>query len=244
MEVHHHAHAHGKKNWKTYFWEFAMLFLAVFCGFLAEYQLEHKIENDREKEYIHSMLEDLQTDTLNLSLSIDNFTRQEKSFDTVFLLYSQLAKGYNHSLRTNLDGIIGYKDFFPTDKTMQQLKNSGGMRLIRSKKAADGITTYDFRLKEYDKSLIVLDEMFSKMFDIGFTILDIENLENDKRSMTPQQLEAGSKNYLLKSDPATLGNYYNRIKVYRQLRQIVIRRMVVLKKYATELIVLLNSEYD
>ena len=33
MEVHHHAHHEGKKNWKTYFWEFLMLFLAVFCGF-------------------------------------------------------------------------------------------------------------------------------------------------------------------------------------------------------------------
>ena len=45
MEVHHHTHPdshrdHGKKNWKTYFWEFLMLFLAVFCSFLAEYQLE------------------------------------------------------------------------------------------------------------------------------------------------------------------------------------------------------------
>jgi len=40
MEVHHHAHdpalPHHKKNWKSYFWEFLMLFLAVFCGFLAE----------------------------------------------------------------------------------------------------------------------------------------------------------------------------------------------------------------
>jgi hypothetical protein len=39
MEVHHHAHnpaePHHKKNWKAYFWEFLMLFLAVFCGFLA-----------------------------------------------------------------------------------------------------------------------------------------------------------------------------------------------------------------
>ena len=40
MEVHHHAHhGHEKKTWKNYFWEFLMLFLAVFCGFLAEYQL-------------------------------------------------------------------------------------------------------------------------------------------------------------------------------------------------------------
>ena len=34
MEVHHHAHhQHEKKTWKSYFWEFFMLFLAVFCGF-------------------------------------------------------------------------------------------------------------------------------------------------------------------------------------------------------------------
>ena len=46
MEVHHHTHdpfaTHHKKNFLSYFWEFLMLFLAVFCGFLAEYQLEHK----------------------------------------------------------------------------------------------------------------------------------------------------------------------------------------------------------
>ena len=58
MEVHHHTHAgHGKKTWKDYFWEFLMLFLAVFCGFLAEYQLEHVVEHQREKEYIHSFIE-------------------------------------------------------------------------------------------------------------------------------------------------------------------------------------------
>ena len=33
MEVHHHAHhSHGKKTWKNYFWEFFMLFMAVFFG--------------------------------------------------------------------------------------------------------------------------------------------------------------------------------------------------------------------
>jgi hypothetical protein len=33
MEVHHHTHhEHGKRNWKSYFWEFLMLFLAVSGG--------------------------------------------------------------------------------------------------------------------------------------------------------------------------------------------------------------------
>jgi hypothetical protein len=62
MEVHAHSHTPGKK-WTHYFWEFLMLFLAVFCGFLAENQREHYIEHLREKQYMQSMLQDLQTDT-------------------------------------------------------------------------------------------------------------------------------------------------------------------------------------
>ena len=59
MEVHHHSHTAGKK-WTHYFWEFFMLFLAVFCGFLAEYQLEHKIEKRQGKAIYESLLyEDL-----------------------------------------------------------------------------------------------------------------------------------------------------------------------------------------
>ncbi len=58
MEVHAHTHT-PRKKWTHYFWEFLMLFLAVFCGFLAEYQLEHKIEKERERDYIKSLIADL-----------------------------------------------------------------------------------------------------------------------------------------------------------------------------------------
>ena len=44
MEVHAHTHT-ARKKWTHYFWEFIMLFLAVFCGFLAENQREHIIEH-------------------------------------------------------------------------------------------------------------------------------------------------------------------------------------------------------
>ncbi len=34
MEVHHHTHpGHHKKKWTDYFWEFLMLFLAIFADF-------------------------------------------------------------------------------------------------------------------------------------------------------------------------------------------------------------------
>jgi len=97
MEVHHHSHlASGdthtsRKKWTHYLWEFLMLFLAVFCGFLAEYQLEHKIEKDKEKQYIHSLLEDLQEDTIALTGTISEYNDHLKRNDTLIKLLTGLT---------------------------------------------------------------------------------------------------------------------------------------------------------
>src|SRR5215210_6733179 len=46
MDVHHHTHT-PRKKWTHYLFEFFMLFLAVFCGFIAENFREHIVENGR-----------------------------------------------------------------------------------------------------------------------------------------------------------------------------------------------------
>ena len=64
MEVHHHPDVHHKrKNFKEYFLEFLMIFLAVTMGFFAESFREHLVDIKKEKEYIVSLKEDLLTDT-------------------------------------------------------------------------------------------------------------------------------------------------------------------------------------
>ena len=153
MEVHHHAHpAPGhKKKWSHYFWEFLMLFLAVFAGFLAENQREHYVEHQREKQYIRSMIEDLQTDTLNLDEVITGLMRKSSRLDSVIRGYDEgtakydsvWAKVFLRSYR------MGYPDYFSTDRTMQQLKNAGGLRLIRNEVAAKGIISYDALTKDF-----------------------------------------------------------------------------------------------
>ena len=62
MEVHSHTHT-ARKKWTHYFWEFLMLFLAVFCGFLAENQREHMVEHQGKKTYIKSLITDLKGDS-------------------------------------------------------------------------------------------------------------------------------------------------------------------------------------
>jgi hypothetical protein len=134
MEVHHHTHSgHGKKNWKQYFWEFLMLFLAVFCGFLAEYQLEHKIERDRGKQYTYSFYEDLVTDSSHFNILIDRFQQKLTILKTMSPCYDSLLSG--HHPTTCLTSIHlnsrQFPDMIYTDRTLMQLKNAGGAALIK-----------------------------------------------------------------------------------------------------------------
>src|SRR5215813_12039708 len=72
MEVHSHTHTERKK-WTHYIWEFLMLFLAVFAGFLAENKREHIVEKRRAHQFLQSMLLDVQTNIKNL----DSLTYQD-----------------------------------------------------------------------------------------------------------------------------------------------------------------------
>jgi len=87
MEVHHHAHdpeaPHHKKNWKSYFWEFLMLFLAVFCGFLAETYHTHLVNKDIENRNIESYANSIKKDTDNLKKVINGNRDKIKLIDSL-----------------------------------------------------------------------------------------------------------------------------------------------------------------
>ena len=242
MEVHAHTHT-PRKKWTHYFWEFLMLFLAVFCGFLAEYQLEHLIEKQREKQYIISMVEDLSSDTTQLTYIINRFGQKMKCIDTALALFPQLALGYHSVLRRNIKEVQGFPDFVKADRTMQQLKNSGGMRLIRHQKAAYGITGYDLAIRDLEIDVIALNDIFNDIRKSWYEIFDEEALEADMKIKTPSGLESGKKNYLLRADKPLLGRFNNEIRDFKSVSGLVMNREEKLKTTAVELIVLLKKEY-
>ena len=143
MEVHAHSHT-ARKKWTHYFWEFLMLFLAVFCGFMAENQREHMVEHQREKQYMSTMLEDLKADIPLIDSTIINWEIINNSIDTVTnaitfpLSNIDFPKIYRH-----LNPAFNIWSFRYNDRTITQLKNSGGFRLIRNKKVANKIIAYD-----------------------------------------------------------------------------------------------------
>ena len=165
MEVHAHSHTsdpdshRGRKKFTHYLWEFLMLFLAVFCGFLAENWREHIIEHKQEKQYIKSFYEDLTADEYNLQMTVTNLNNQAQIGDSLFKLMKNVstATPANHiymyllsitrSSATNL---------YVNDRTIVQLRNAGGMRLIHNKAVSDSIVAY---YKEIETIQFLYDEL-------------------------------------------------------------------------------------
>ena len=145
MEVHAHTHTERKK-WTHYFWEFLMLFLAVTLGFFVENQREHYVERQREKQYIRSLVQDLKLDTASLNNIIKlRRVRSEKNDSLILLFNRPDAAAYGSDIyffARFLTRGLGMR-FYSNDGTMQQLKNSGGLRLVRQHAVADSIIRYD-----------------------------------------------------------------------------------------------------
>jgi len=212
MEVHAHTHT-PRKKWTHYFWEFFMLFLAVFAGFLDENQREHYIEHKREVQFIRSYIEDLRTDIKRLSYQIPLFQEKITRIDSLVecLKHVSPGTGSNRAYLYFWDASWFYK-FIPIDRTMQQLKNAGGMRLIRNKLAVDSIINYDRETKLIQvhietsmyRNVTDLQEMENKLFD--FTLIPGWGLGNSRKSLSyPENAR------LLSYDPRLISEYINKL---------------------------------
>jgi hypothetical protein len=229
MEVHHHSHT-ARKKWTHYLWEFLMLFLAVTLGFLVENQREHYIENKREKQYVQSFYEDLTADELDLENNIEYLRGQAKAADSLEVLMKnvttkQPANGIYMYLREITRSSAGL--LYPNDRTIVQLRNAGGMRLIKNKGVSDSMVGYyrtigiiqflsenalDNKKSLREKYIPLLNaEDFAKIVDSTSTIIN-----------SPDIL------YLRKTDPDLINSCLmevNRIKNINSTLAIRIRRL-------------------
>lgn len=154
MEVHHHGHIHHDSVWKQYLSQFLMLFLAVFCGSMAEYYLDHNLEKEKEEEYAYSMIQDLDIDLINIQRDIKETTARIQNIDT--LTGELLSDNYQNNLgdiyyRARKLSVLGYY-YSMTDGTLMELKNSGNLRLIKSVSLVDSIQSYYNIYQQYQKA--------------------------------------------------------------------------------------------
>ena len=149
MEVHHHPHV-AKKNFKEYFLEFVMIFLAVTMGFIAENIREHFSET----KILHQNLEDYRNDLLQhekyFKESIADFNKVLPVYDSIVLIFYE--KKENKELpvlsRLLLRGQLNYVVTINTP-TYQQLINSGSLRFIDNKELKASMANYQDQINSY-----------------------------------------------------------------------------------------------
>ena len=248
MEV--HAHSHTPRNkWTHYLWEFLMLFLAVFCGFLAENQREHLVEHQREKQYIKNLLQDLKQDTSALSQNIKSRERRRISADSLIdELSFPISNEIQNSIYFNANRLNSLAVFNYSNSTIQQLKNSGLMRLIRKLDVVNNINSYDLlvtRHKVREEVELDLNLEFSKAI---CSVLDAVTVKTLSDSLVNTAFNTGRVirpvyRSLITKDPdkinlvkGIVAQLYNRnLSNYNQ--------MVQIRKEAVNIIGLIKKEY-
>ena len=246
MEVHAHTHT-ARKKWTHYFWEFLMLFLAVFCGFLAENQREHMVEHQREKKYAESLLEDLKKDTTDLAYDIPFWDGYIKRIDT---LRNEIKKPTSQRNQLLLYRCVIkmrlYDNFSYNDRTIEQLKNGGNFRLIRNNLIADSLIDYDamiqsaLRDQEVQSNAIWqnLNFLQDKLFNSDFFQFRKNPLALDSAILaTPGiiKIRPGKEDELFE--------YFNRLQYFQVINSFRLGTNKALLRKATNLIGMIKEEY-
>ena len=234
MEVHHPHHVTHKKKWTEYLLEFFMLFLAVFLGFLAENQREHYVEHQREKQYITSMIEDIRSDT---ALLVHGIFWTNKILQRNDSLLTELQ---NPGILTNSKRAYYlwsesdyYLPFVNNDRTIQQLKNSGGLRLIRNKNVSDSIMEYDREFRWLFGSQDRLDRMLINNVNYTYRLFSTMSLSMHNDSPVP----------LLNSDKKFIEEVYGyRVELKDKIRDYIFNQQNVFNR-GRRLIAYIKKEY-
>ena len=237
MEVHSHTHT-ARKKWTHYFWEFLMLFLAVFCGFIAENFREHNVEKQRGKQYIRSFYEDLKTDTATLSAVIDADNIKLTALGGIFKCYDTLRENWQFTsclipieknTRSNFTVVFSIG-------TLQQLKNAGGYRLL-DEEDRDSVMAYDSRIQNYkDYESTIFQESQDNVRNTFGELVDF----NARKFLQPAIAGPDSSHTgipLLFTDNKTLLNkYFNDLFRYKIVTEGQKRNMIQIRGKAIVLI--------
>lgn len=147
MEVHHHK-SHGS-GWKAHLLEFAMLFAAVTLGFFAENLREHYVERHRAVAYLDSIAADLDADIANIDATLEQSRVRYTAGNDAMAMYAsgdyrQRMADFYYDIRVYSSRIL----FVPAVNGIQQLRASGGVRLISDRKILDALQRYQVSLEQ------------------------------------------------------------------------------------------------
>ncbi len=244
VEIHTHVKSHEKRSFKNYLFEFFMLFLAVTAGFFVENIREYYVERHREEQYIASLLRDLKADTLSMDEIIASTDMQIKGLDTLLKVFEN-SKPEQFAIDVYYFSFkyLNTTTFFEhTDGTITQLKNAGGLRLIRQD-VSDSITQYYAQVENVGTNSEFGMEQFKRVLDLEKRIFKFKLLRMNGYAQIQSRIPDKSISFLT-NDLDLLNRFYNEIFVFTAMMGNCNRLLLDLKPKTRKLILFLEQNYD
>ncbi|HVM89919.1 MAG TPA: hypothetical protein VMT76_17155 [Puia sp.] len=245
MEVHHHPDLHhSKKKWKEYFLEFLMIFLAVTMGFIAENFREYLTTKEKEYEYIHSLIHNLEQDKTDIINTIGDNQKKLNDLDSLLSLssYSKLNPVNKRSLYQYSRMVSFYSSFSSNDATMTQLKNTGGLQYIRKDHIADSISRYDEIVRSINAAEIPYSKAINDAVDAVSELLLFKVWKDT--AYFKNGMATNKELPLLYDNPQKLNIFFNKISLERGWTQNYLNNLQEKLPFTIKLIDLLKKEYE
>ena len=142
MEQQHLDQFSPKKKWYVYFIDFIMLFVAVSLGFLAENVRDQQTDKIREISYLKNVHEDLLVDLNRFELVMSANNWRLLMLDSLHMEINKVSPDLP-SLYYYLRNLALRTTFESSHLGLDQIKASGGFRLIQNAKIIAGIQDYE-----------------------------------------------------------------------------------------------------
>jgi hypothetical protein len=124
--------------------EFLMLFLAISLGFFVENYREQIIEDKRELDFVNSFKNDLKNDISELDVLILRRKEREIQIDSIYFIFkNKKFNEYSNDLYFYARYLPRPSRFFANNASIDQLKNSGSLTLIKNQKVIDTLLGYN-----------------------------------------------------------------------------------------------------
>ena len=124
--------------------EFLMLFLAISLGFFVENYREQIIEDKRELDFVNSFKNDLKNDISELDGLILRRKEREIQIDSIYFIFKyKKFNEYSNDLYFYARYLPRPSRFFANNASIDQLKNSGSLTLIKNQKVIDTLLGYN-----------------------------------------------------------------------------------------------------
>lgn len=216
--------------------EFALLFFAVYLGFLTENLRSENADRQMEKFYISSLLKNLMNDTSELNVVIQHYDSIIAQQKILLRTFSKLEAGFSSEFDSNLFSLYWHPDFIYTDATLQQMKYSGGFRLIRNSQLVNKILEYDAIVALAKINEQILARSLEKNHSQGNEIYNWqEYIKRESEGQNSEQLEREKFDILLTHDSYVTGKFFNQIRLHNIFTKQMREQMLEVKVKCLEL---------